>query len=496
MKPVSIIIVVAFIMISCSSFLGQNGKIPDGPYTGYLGRDSLKAVGLIKQGGLQGHWQFYNPRGQLYADGYYRHGGPDSVDAQGLPVRGRIGKWTYYYANGNKQQVGSYKDDLMTGLWFFYNEDGSLDGKGSYVMGDGSNQGRTGIPRHGRHGGWNFFYEGGQLRDHYDYRHGKMNGKAISYYESGNIRTESFYVDGIQDSLDYGLYDSGKPWYRTQLKNGVRVGGQNEWYENGQARSSWTYVAGQPQGQQKAWHENGQARYIRTFDQGKESGATQAWYANGKIESSQHFVDGMKNGKSESWYENGQLKYTVDYIQGKIDGSIIIWAEDGKLSTDSFVKMETSQGIIIIDLYEAEAPHHAENFKKLATSNVYDSTYFHRVIPEFVVQGGDPLTRDNTDRSDDGTGGLGETIKAEIGRLHVRASIGAARDNNPEKASSDSQFYICLKDLPRLDNKYTVFGEVLLGMEVVDKIATFETDENDNPLQPIFITHTELGSSF
>ncbi len=471
-------------------------SVVDGPYSENHENGTLKSSGLIQLGSMQGNWKFYDLEGQIIANGYFRSGELDSSDDMGIPLIGRIGKWTFYYPNGNERQVGSFTDDLMTGQWFFYSEDGSLDGKGSFLGGDGSNQGRTGIPRHGRQGGWDFFYASGEQRFHYDYREGKMNGKASSYYESGNIRTESFYVDDKKDSLDYGLYDSGKPWYQAQFENGVRVGDQNEWYENGQVRSSWTYAAGQPHGQQKAWHENGQVMYVREFDQGNESGATQAWYEDGKIESSQHFIDGVKHGKPESWYENGQLKYTVDYMDGKIEGPITIWTEAGKLSTDSFVKMETNLGVIIIDLYETQTPLHAENFKKLATSNAFDSTYFHRVIPDFVVQGGDPLTRENTDRSDDGNGGLGETIKAEIGIPHLRASIGAARDNNPEKASSDSQFYICLKDLPNLDDNYTVFGTVLLGMEVVDKIATFETDERDNPIGAITIIHTEVGSSF
>ena len=100
---------------------------------------------------------------------------------------------------------------------------------------------------------------------------------------------------------------------------------------------------------------------------------------------------------------------------------------------DEYVKMETSLGTIIIDLYEAETPLHAANFKNLASDRSFEGIYFHRVIPGFVVQGGDNLTRDNTDRSDDGTGGIGERLPAEIGQPHLRGTLGAARDNNPEK---------------------------------------------------------------
>ncbi len=169
----------------------------------------------------------------------------------------------------------------------------------------------------------------------------------------------------------------------------------------------------------------------------------------------------------------------------------------GKKEVDqatAYVKMETSEGIIIIDLHEAEAPLHSANFKQLSADGAYNGIYFHRVMPGFVVQGGDPNTRDNDDRSDDGGGGIGERIPAEIGLPHLRGSVGAARDGNPEKKSSGSQFYFCLGTPSFLDGNYTVFGQVVEGMDVVDKIATYECDANDNPLQAITILSTSLVS--
>jgi len=154
---------------------------------------------------------------------------------------------------------------------------------------------------------------------------------------------------------------------------------------------------------------------------------------------------------------------------------------------DEYVKMETSLGTIVIDLYEAETLLHAANFKKLAQEGAYEGIYFHRVIPGFVVQGGDPLTRDNDDRRDDGTGGIGERIPAEIGQPHLRGCLGAARDNNPKKESNGSQFYFCLARLAQLDGNYTVFGKVIDGMNVVDSIATLERDALDNPLEAVTI---------
>ena len=162
-----------------------------------------------------------------------------------------------------------------------------------------------------------------------------------------------------------------------------------------------------------------------------------------------------------------------------------------KVPSDEYVKMETSMGTIYIDLYETETPLHAANFKKLAAEGAYDGIYFHRVIPGFVVQGGDPNTR-NEIREDDGQGGIGERIPAEIGQPHLRGTLGAARDNNPEKKSSGSQFYFCLARLAQLDGNYTVFGTVLEGMDVVDQIATLERDPRDNPLQSVTILKTSI----
>ncbi len=159
--------------------------------------------------------------------------------------------------------------------------------------------------------------------------------------------------------------------------------------------------------------------------------------------------------------------------------------------------IETSMGKIVIEFYVKDAPQHVANFKKLANAGFYDSTTFHRVVPEFVIQGGDPLSKDN-DRSNDGTGGPGYTIPAEIKAKHVRGAVAAARlgdQVNPQRRSSGSQFYICLKDLPFLDGNYTVFGKVIEGMEVVDKIAKVPRDERDNPIESVVMKKVYVKKS-
>ncbi|NTU96455.1 MAG: peptidylprolyl isomerase [Chlorobiaceae bacterium] len=148
--------------------------------------------------------------------------------------------------------------------------------------------------------------------------------------------------------------------------------------------------------------------------------------------------------------------------------------------------IKTSQGEIAISLFD-DTPLHRDNFVKLAGEGYYDGIRFHRVIEGFMVQTGDPLSRHEDKRGLHGTGGPSYRIPAEIKHPNKKGSLAAARDNNPQKASSGSQFYINHADNDFLDGQYTVFGVVDSGMEVVEKIAAVRTDFNDNPLEPIVI---------
>jgi peptidyl-prolyl cis-trans isomerase B (cyclophilin B) len=125
-------------------------------------------------------------------------------------------------------------------------------------------------------------------------------------------------------------------------------------------------------------------------------------------------------------------------------------------------------------------------FIELAKQGFYNGTTFHRVVPKFVVQGGDPNSK-NTDRSKHGMGGPGYQLKAEFNnKPHRRGTLSMARSAQPDSAGS--QFFICVADVPFLDRQYTVFGEVVKGMEVVDKIVSQPRDGNDNPNDRIEMT--------
>jgi peptidyl-prolyl cis-trans isomerase B (cyclophilin B) len=146
--------------------------------------------------------------------------------------------------------------------------------------------------------------------------------------------------------------------------------------------------------------------------------------------------------------------------------------------------IETKFGSMEMRFFPDQAPKHVENFIKLAKSGFYDKTIFHRVIPGFMIQGGDPNTKDETNKSTYGMGGPGYHIKAEFNdRPHVRGTVSMARSSDSDSAGS--QFFIVVKDSPHLNGKYTVFGEVVKGMEVADKIVSQPRDARDNPLERI-----------
>ena len=147
------------------------------------------------------------------------------------------------------------------------------------------------------------------------------------------------------------------------------------------------------------------------------------------------------------------------------------------------VVIKTKFGNIELELFPDVAPGHVENFLKLTNSGFYDGTIFHRVIPGFMIQGGDPNSK-GTDRSIHGTGGPGYSIDAEFNdKPHVRGALSMARSSNPDSAGS--QFFIVVKESSFLNHQYTVFGEVVSGMEVADEIVSQKRDARDNPMERV-----------
>ena len=157
--------------------------------------------------------------------------------------------------------------------------------------------------------------------------------------------------------------------------------------------------------------------------------------------------------------------------------------------------LHTNKGDIIIEFFESQTPKTVANFTKLAKEGFYDGTKFHRVIKGFMIQGGDPLSKDDSKMDLWGSGGPGYIVPAEIGVKNTRGTIATARlgdQVNPKKDSSGSQFFINTVDNAFLDGNYTVFGKVVTGMDVVTKIENTPTNAGDRPLTPAVIEKISL----
>ena len=152
--------------------------------------------------------------------------------------------------------------------------------------------------------------------------------------------------------------------------------------------------------------------------------------------------------------------------------------------------IETNHGKISFELLPDLAPETVRNFEKLTKDGFYDGTLFHRVIPGFMIQGGDPNTKTDN-KGSWGMGGPGYNVKAEFSsRSHLRGIVSMARAQDPNSAGS--QFFIVTSDSAFLDRQYTVFGQVKEGMDVADKIVNMNKDGNDCPLEKVVMTKVTL----
>ena len=171
-----------------------------------------------------------------------------------------------------------------------------------------------------------------------------------------------------------------------------------------------------------------------------------------------------------------------------------VWAKDFQviLVADGAGKaprvvLKTKFGEMEIVFFPELAPKHVKSFLTLAKKGYFNGTIFHRVIPGFMIQGGDPNTKDPSKQSTFGTGGPGYTVPAEFNKIpHERGILSAARTADPNSAGS--QFFIMVAKSPNLDGQYTVFGEVVKGIEVADKVVSQPRDRRDMPLERIEVT--------
>ena len=146
-------------------------------------------------------------------------------------------------------------------------------------------------------------------------------------------------------------------------------------------------------------------------------------------------------------------------------------------SSNEVAVIKTSEGDMVVQFWTDAAPNTVENFKKLARQNFYDGTIFHRIVKEFMIQGGDPNSKDPAKENSYGQGGPGYNIKAEFNdHSHDRGVVSMARGSDPDSAGS--QFFICLAPVHRLDHQYTTFGKLIKGQDVLEKIGDIPVTKN------------------
>ena len=287
----------------------------------------------------------------------------------------------------------------------------------------------------------------------------------------------------------------GGMWYLKESKKPFTGIGYVLSGQSGEKIIESKYLKGQLHGQHNEWWENGKKKRQGRYKTGKRHGRWVEFHENGNIFTENSYRNGIHDGRSTEWHKNGAMYYRGEYENGEKLGSWEYWDDRGRLI--DYVCIKTGYGEIILDLFEDHAPIHVKSFKKHVISGYYDGTIFHRVVPDFVMQGGDPNTR-LSNRKIHGKGGAASSfygigdkkdpsswrLPAEFNEIpHERGVVSMARGLNLNSAGS--QFFICVADLPNLDGDYTVFGKVLDGMDIVDQIIKVPVDFRDNPIERV-----------
>ncbi len=298
----------------------------------------------------------------------------------------------------------------------------------------------------------------------------------------------------------FELYDNGLKAFEGTYKDGFRHGDWTYNTEVGNSKYNVTYTVGNYN--LVVFTDSLGTNYTGSpvIDEPEQDGTYLGQGRKGEYDFSIYpivhvtFKDGKPDGLTTHWYKNGQKKIEETYKHDELISSKS-WNKDGSIIKN--VCISTDFGIMILELYPEVAPKHVESFIQHVKNGYYNGTTFHRVIPGFVIQGGDPNSRDNN-RDDDGQGGHAAryfghgdenvtaswTLPAEFNeRPHITGALSMARSQ--ENNSAGSQFFICAAPVHRLDNRYTVFGQVISGLEVIQKIVNVPRDRRDNPSDKI-----------
>ena len=290
-----------------------------------------------------------------------------------------------------------------------------------------------------------------------------------------------------------------------RMRNGKKYDRWVYWWDNGLKQSEGLYDFGKKYGEWNYYNPQGIKDSIVNYKNNLRDGAYTTFYDNDQKEEFGNFKNGFKDGSWSKWWDNGDKGIEETYSHGDLIDKTFFDFEGNEIKDG--ISIHTIYGNIYIKLFYELAPLHVESFKLHAESGYYDGTIFHRVIPGFMIQGGDPNTK-GENKTSYGTGGhaakyfgIGNedqpqtwSLPAEFNDIsHERGILSMARSSDPN--SGKSQFFICAADAPHLNGSYTPFGEVINGMNVVDQIINLSRDARDNPNERVEIKIELITSS-
>ena len=281
--------------------------------------------------------------------------------------------------------------------------------------------------------------------------------------------SDSQIVQGYVNELGYSKEEVDNEWYIANFKKQGRVGIDTS--------------------------KNNISRYEKEISNWKLNieQSPQMLTSNLTVKITSKFDDQIADIANQTGYERYKAEFQKCEAEQTAGVGKVTATPPTKTNSDAGVVavITTSEGVMVVEFYPDVAPNHVANFEKLARSGFYDGTAFHRVIPGFMIQGGDPNTKNDAAKDSWGMGGPGWSVIAEFNsKHHARGILSMARSQDPNSAGS--QFFICHGDAGFLDGQYTVFGNLIKGFDVLDKIATTPTEAPDRPIKRVNIDSIKI----
>ena len=331
-----------------------------------------------------------------------------------------------------------------------------------------------------------------------------FSGKTVKYYVNRQIAREIHYRNGIKNGEYEEWFSTGRTKSKSQYVDGKLEGLYCEWHPNGILLLEGFYLKNEKNGKWQTFNNDGTIQEEKYYKQGFLDSVYTKYSKSGKILLQGQFNKGVATGIWTLMDQNGEASLTYsmngkgdDLNRQELDNFIKIFdlLPLEPVESNELAVLQTNMGKIVIEFFPDKAPKHCAYFKRCVNDGFYKGTKFHRIIKDFMIQGGAISTKDDDPNNDGLRIDIGYTIPAEFNKLHHdKGILSMARNQNPN--SADSQFFICLSrsHTQHLDGLYTVFGHVVEGMDVVEKIGNTPVKNNPAyrnelslPVEPVII---------